>query len=209
MRELTITLLFFLAIPLVTNATIYKFYDEDGNVVFADQPGPDAEVIEEREIQTIKSQRTRPTTKLTDPDQKKKAFTYKELKITNPVNDEAIRNNIGDINVDVSVKPQLRQKLGHKLVLLLDGKPVSEPGTATGFALHEVNRGQHSIAARIIDKAGKTIMTAKSVTIHLKRFSQLNQKSQKTIQPVPIPKPKPNPQPVIPTPPKPTPGPAS
>ena len=186
MRELTITFLFFLAMPLVTNAAIYKFYDEDGNVVFADQPGPDAEVIEERKIQTIKSQRTRPTTKLTEPDQKKKAFTYKELKITNPTNDENIRSNIGDINVDISVKPQLRQKLGHKLVLLLDGKPVSEPGTATGFALHEVDRGQHSLGAKIIGKKGETIISADSVTIHLKQIS--------------IQHPKPAITPVIPTP---------
>ena len=176
MHKLTAKLLLLLtislAIPLGADAAIYKFYDEDGNVVFADQPGPNAEEIESRDVQTIKTPRVRPTTKLTN-DQMKKKFSYDELKITSPNDDETIRENNGDINVDLKIKPQLRTKLKHKIVLLLDGKPVGEPGSATSFALHGVERGQHSLSAKVIDKKGETITTSGSVTVHLKRFSSL------------------------------------
>ncbi len=185
MRKLNVKLLFplimSLAIPLSASAAIYKFYDENGEIVFSDQPGPNAEKIEKRDVQTIKTPRVRPTTKLTN-DQDKKKFSYDVFKITNPENDETIRKDNGDINVDITIKPQLRTKLKHKIVLLLDGKPVSESGSATSFSLHGVDRGQHSLSAKIIDKKSGVIKTAESVTIHLKRFSKLEQ-TPETVQP--------------------------
>ena len=173
MRNLAI-ILFSLALPLVTLATqavIYKFYDENGNVVFADQAGPDAELIKEQKLQTIKSKKIRNTTKLTDPDKEKKASLYSELSITNPKNDQNIRANNGEFNVDITITPELNEKLGHKLVLLINGKPVAEPSTATAFALENVDRGQHTLTARIIGKNGDTVISSTPVTIHLKRFS--------------------------------------
>ena len=172
MRDLTVIFLLSLAMPIATSATIYKFYDENGNVVFADQPGPKAEVIEKRDIQTIKMPKVRQTTKLTT-DQDKKAFSYDEFRISSPANDETIRENNGDINVDIAIKPQLKTKLKHQIVLLLDGKPVSEPGSATSFTLHNVDRGQHSLTARVIGKDGAAITTTDTVSVHLKRFSSL------------------------------------
>ena len=176
MRKLNVKLLFLLiislAIPLGAGAAIYKFYDENGEVVFSDQPGPNAEEIESRDVQTIKTHKVRPTTKLTN-DQNKKKFSYDEFMITSPENDETIRENNGDVNVDIKIKPQLRTKIKHKIVLLLDGKPVGEPGSATSFALHGIERGQHSLSAKVIDKKGETIKTSGSVTVHLKRFSSL------------------------------------
>jgi len=180
MRNLTAILLVFLTLPIVTSAAIYKFYDENGNVVFADQPGPNAEEIEKKDIQTVKTPKIIPTTKLTNTDQDKKKFSYTEFKISNPKNDATIRDNNGDINVDITIKPQLRSKLKHKIVLLLDGKSVSDPGSATAFALHNVDRGQHSLSARIIDKEGNAIKTTDAVTVHLKRFSKLEQTTEAT-----------------------------
>jgi len=174
MRKLNTILLLSLTIPLVASAAIYKFYDENGEIVFSDQPGPNSEKIEARDVQTIKTPGVRPSTKLMDPDQDKKKFTYDEFMISSPEDDENIRENNGDINVDIKIKPELRTKLKHKIVLLLDGKPVSEPGSATNFALHNVDRGQHSLSAKIIDKEGNTIKAAESVTVHLKRISLLD-----------------------------------
>ncbi len=183
MRNLTVILLVFLALPLVTTAAIYRFYDENGNVVFADQPGPGAEEIEKKDIQTIKTNKARPTTKLKNTDQDKTKFSYTEFRISKPENDATIRDNNGDVNVDITIKPQLRTKLKHKIVLLLDGKPVSEPGTATAFALHNIDRGQHTLSAKVIDKEGKTIISVDSVTIHLKRFSILQPRPANTLPP--------------------------
>lgn len=209
MRNLII-ILFSLTFPVGTHADIYKFYDENGNVVFADQPGPDAELIEEKELQTIKSPRIRTTTKLTDPNAGKKVFLYEEVKITKPEDGENIRANDGEVNVDITIKPPLKKKLGHKLVLLLDGEPVTAPGTATAFALGNIDRGQHSLIARVIGKKGETVKSSDSVTIHIKRFSIQHPKPQPqfsappgptipsksspgSISPTPLPKPAPTP----------------
>ncbi len=164
---------------LSIHAAIYKFYDENGNVIYSDQPGPGAVEIEKRDVQAIKGPRLRPATKLSPP-QKKQPFVYKELRITSPEDDATIWDNNGDVNVDITVIPQLRTKLGHKLVLSLDGKQVSEPGTATSFALHGIDRGTHSVSVSIVDKTGKTIMSSNSVTFHLKKQSViLRQKLKK------------------------------
>lgn len=173
MRILIAISLLAIGLPLTSSAAIYKFIDENGHTVFADQPGPNAEKIEKRDVQTIKTHKVRPTTTLTNPSnaQGKKTASYDEFKITKPTNDENIRANDGELNVDLKISPKLNQKLGHEILLLLDGKPVSKPETKTAFTLHGVERGQHSLSANIVDKTGSIVLSTQTITIHIKRFS--------------------------------------
>ncbi len=172
MRKLIVISLLAIGLPLTSSAAIYKFIDENGHTVFADQPGPNAEKIEKREIQTIKTHKARPTTTLTNPSntQSNKTANYDEFKITKPTNDENIRANNGEVKVDLQVSPELNQNLGHKVLLLLDGKAVSKPETKTAFTLHGLERGQHSLSANIVDETGSIVSSTQAITIHIKRF---------------------------------------
>ena len=48
------TLLFCLLLAMASSAEVYRFVDENGNVVFTDKPSPDAELVNVDELQTIK-----------------------------------------------------------------------------------------------------------------------------------------------------------
>lgn len=169
MRNLIFSLLFLL--PVVTAAAIYKFYDEAGNVVYSDQPGSNAEKLEDRNIQTIKADKLPTNTK---SDKSTEPFRYDSISITRPQESETVRDNNGLVNVDVEIKPALNNKLGHQLLLNLDGKPVAEGGTATSFSLNGVPRGEHSLTAIIQDKSGKTVSSSATVIFHMKRHSILH-----------------------------------
>ncbi|MFK8069240.1 MAG: DUF4124 domain-containing protein [Gammaproteobacteria bacterium] len=181
MRQLTTSLLFLFIFPAGIQAAIYKSVDANGNVSFSDQPSPNAKKVEEIKLDpaTLESPaKSRTTIKLRPPEaqvptEEKARTDYDELRIFSPENNETIRSNNGDLNVDIFLLPAVREKLGHKLVLLLDGKAVSEPGTATNFALHGVDRGKHTLSAKIVGKNGKTLKKSTSVTVHLKRYSKL------------------------------------
>ena len=47
---------------------------------------------------------------------------YSDFRIASPGNQEAIRDNAGNVNVDLKLTPSLRS--GDKIALLLDGKSV-------------------------------------------------------------------------------------
>lgn len=169
MRNLTITLLVLL--PLAVSAAIYKFYDEDGNIVFSDQPGAHAEKLDDRKIQTIKADKV-PT--IVKPAKATEPFSYDSITITQPQDSETIRDNNGTVNIDVEIKPELNTRLGHQLVLNLDGKAVAEGGTATSFTLNGLPRGEHTLTAIIQDQAGNSVTSSATVTLYLKHHSILH-----------------------------------
>ncbi|MBE1183282.1 DUF4124 domain-containing protein, partial [Escherichia coli] len=40
---------------------------------------------------------------------------------------------------------------GHQLQLVLDGKPYGTPSGGTRFTLHEIDRGDHSLAVQVLN----------------------------------------------------------
>lgn len=153
---------------LAVNADIYKFLDENGNVVFTDHPEVGAEKIKKQELQTISAQ---PVPKPVARKKKEEPVSYTAFAISSPKNDDTVRENNGMLNVDLEIEPSLRTKEGHKVTILLDGKAVAKPSSATSFTLDGLDRGEHTIAATITDKKGNEVAVAPAVTVHFKRFS--------------------------------------
>ncbi len=181
MRKFIVTLL--LIVPVGTQAAIYKSIDANGNVSFSDEkPSSNAKEVEEIKIDpsVLKPPpaKSRTTIKLRPPEvqaptEENQRTNYDELRITSPKNNETVRANNGDLNVNISIEPKLREQLGHKVVLSLNGKPVSEPRSTTSFALHGLDRGKHTLSVKIVAKNGKTVKKATPVTVYLKRYSKL------------------------------------
>ncbi len=177
MMKLTPIHLRYLAIALIlpgmAAAEIYKQVLPDGSVVFSDQPAPGAERIEVAPAQTYKP----PPIPVSSPrrsaekDREADARHYDELRITTPEDDAPIRENAGNVHIEIAVSPALRVREGHKIVLYMDGEPVAEPGTRTVFDLKNVDRGTHQLQAAIVDAAGKPLKTSDPVTFHLLRIS--------------------------------------
>jgi hypothetical protein len=152
------------------SAEVYKWADSEGNIVYSDRPHPGAEELKNLEVQTYPA----PKLPSSAPELKPKPFPgYDKVEITSPANDEAIRENTGNVSVSVNLMPDLQTGLGHKLMLLIDGKKVTE-GTATQFQLTNLDRGSHSLQATVIDPSGKEVASSAPSTFHLQRVSTLN-----------------------------------
>lgn len=164
MRLLNYILLLCVFAP--ASADIYRSVDENGNVVFSDTPSEGAEKIEVQEAQTVDSPDTRPF--VYEPPESEPAPRYRSVAISSPQDDESIRANSGNITIRMSVSPSLKR--GDKLVLLMDGKEVSA-GSSTSVSLENVDRGSHSLQARVVGADGQTWVSSESVTFHLQRHS--------------------------------------
>lgn len=162
----------------LVQAQVYKSVGKDGSVIFSDQPTEGAEEVKVKELETVKSLETPPL-----PEQPKiqvqQQNIYTDLKITSPENDLAIRDNAGNLDVSVAIKPDLVSS--HKLVLYLDGSKYST-GNSPGFKLENVDRGTHQLRVAVVDADGHQLIDSKSVSFHMLRFSAVKPKASPPAQ---------------------------
>jgi len=156
----------------LVQAQVYKSVGKDGSVIFSDQPTDGAVEVQVKELETVKSLETPPL-----PDapkiQAQQQKIYADLKITSPENELAIRDNAGNLDVSVTIKPDLRSE--HKLVLYLDGNTYST-GNSPVFKLQNVDRGTHQLRVAVVDADGHQLIDSKSVSFHMLRFSAIKPK---------------------------------
>jgi hypothetical protein len=144
--------------------TVYKTVDEDGNIIFTDKPSEEAEEIEIQKLETIENPNP---PRYTPPKQaEEKLPQYKSLTVTSPENGAGIRSNNGNVTISLSLEPALSR--GHKIIILMDGKEV---GSGTSVSLQNVDRGTHSINAKVVDANGETLISTSS-TFSLLRVSK-------------------------------------
>ncbi len=168
MRILLLSLLFFAG---QVAAEVYRSVDEDGNITYSDKPTEGAEKIKKQDVQTIDTPNI-PQFKYTPPrDQTaEKPAIYNSIAITSPENDTSVRENAGNLTVNVSLKPNLKTAYGHSLSLTMDGKEVGS-GRSRTFSLTNVDRGTHTLVARVKGSNGQVIIQSEPVTFTLQRVS--------------------------------------
>ncbi len=87
--------------------------------------------------------------------------------VVSPAMDAPLRDNTGNVNVQISVEPFLLS--GHRLRLLMDGVSVGE-ATSPNFFLPNVDRGTHTLVVEVIDPEGAVLQSAAASTFHMQRF---------------------------------------
>jgi len=160
---------------LSASAEVYTYIDKDGNRVFTDQPPRgNAQKLD--------------MTPRNDPQKSPNGFrmppplyapatpalppgppAYQLLRIIVPEPDATVRANDGALIVSATSDPTLLP--GHLYRLLLDGKPVGEPGRSPVFPLNNIERGTHLLSVEIIDTLGRTIEQTPSQPFHMFRVS--------------------------------------
>lgn len=163
-------LLICIMIPSLLQAQVYRSVDKDGNVTYSDKPSKGSVEVEVKELETVKPLETAPP--IADKKDNKPAAVYSGIEITSPQDDVSIRENTGNVSVTVSLNPNLKN--GHKLVLYLDGEEYAS-GTTTNFQLQNIDRGSHQLRAAVQNAEGRLLISSKSITFHLHRFSALFQ----------------------------------
>ncbi|MGH8581745.1 MAG: DUF4124 domain-containing protein [Gammaproteobacteria bacterium] len=153
-------------------AAVYKWVDANGQTQYSDEPHPGAEEIRDLEVQTYEAPPPLPRAPAEKPKKVKDKFTgYQAVTIVSPSPEETIWENQGNVPVRISVAPAVRVDLGHRLVLLLDGKDTGGGGDA--FTLGNIERGVHTVQAKVVDADGGELASSDSVVFHLKRHTAL------------------------------------
>ncbi|MCK4951034.1 MAG: DUF4124 domain-containing protein [Gammaproteobacteria bacterium] len=148
------------------HAEVYRSVDESGNIIFTDKPHKNSEKVDLPGLTTYES----PPYKEIKAEKIKKPITkftsYSEFKILSPASKDTIRNADGDVAVNLLVTPELQVKLGHRIVLYVDGSKVTST-TVTRYKLTNVDRGSHTLSAQIVDSNGKPYSELISTVFYL------------------------------------------
>jgi hypothetical protein len=173
MKPLHILSALLLAFGMSTTAysEIYKTVDENGNVVFTDNPkGNEAEEVQLPEVNTQPA--TRITIKLSPPkeeeatDKKQKPEKY-TITLESPAHETTVTMGQMSISSSVSISPALAEE--HSVQFYMDGKPSGKASHATSHTFGQLYRGAHKIHAAILNKKGKVLKKTKAATIYVHR----------------------------------------
>lgn len=174
---------------------IYKTVDENGNVVFTDQPPRPGETGESVELTTGNTFTPPPRPAQTGSDGSVSledwleggegaredgeseegggsVTSYQSLAITSPANDAAVRENAGNVTISAAIQPSLA--VGHIMQVYLDGQ-LRQQGFTTSFQLVNLDRGTHNVQVRVVDQSGNTLIASEPSVFHLQRRSVILQ----------------------------------
>jgi hypothetical protein len=178
-----------------SSAEVWKWVDANGVTHYSDQPVPGATKIEVRagNISEARAPQPPPSDE-SDSGSPAAPASYVTFQIVRPTSEQTLVNTAGQVDVAISVVPQL--KATHRLNLYLDGKLVTGfPRNATSYALTEVPRGSHNVNAVITDADGNTIQESASVAFTVRQESIAQPPVGPSLgQPPPKPQPRPRPQ---------------
>lgn len=178
---------------MVNAEGLYKWTDARGNTQYGDRPpaNANAKPIDLPKITIIdnyaeqwkpmKFNESAPVKQASQEQVQTDSSQYSKLVFLAPKSNQAIRANDGDVSAMVSIKPPLKK--GHQLVFSIDGK-TSGKGTSRTQNFSDLNRGQHTIAVKVVDAKGKTLKSS-SVGFNVLRVNALrnNQSNQATKSP--------------------------
>lgn len=175
MKRLVVSLL--CCLPLATPAAIYKWVDEQGNVVYSDKPHPGAQELNLPPPSVYSPAPITTRTAVGTSSKRDAEDGYTEVAIVQPQQDETIRDNTGMVMVQVALQPALKTDAGHRLTLLVNGTPQPGSYVSTSLRITDLDRGTHTVQVRVIDAEGNTIAESNPVTFHLKQASRLHPRS--------------------------------
>lgn len=172
-------------------AGVYKRVDDQGNVEYTDLP----QTAKEKSI-PLPASTTYSSTPVDSGTQTSgpaaPPISYESIVITQPKDDEAVRENAGILEVKITCTPELRPD--HQFAVLIDGKKMKE-GRSNTLQVNDVERGSHTLLAEIVDADGKILASSHVVTFHMQRVSILQQKGTEADSPYTTPEPYQSPSP--------------
>lgn len=157
-------------------AGIYTCKDENGNTIYSDTPqacvDDKAEEVKVDSLPTLIQTKPVATQTSNETEEVKKKDHYQSLVITSPNKDETLRSNNGDLTISYQTDPALKTDVGHRYVVILNGKEIYR-GKNASVKLEELDRGEYSVSAKIVTSNGKTLLESESMEFFLQRFSAL------------------------------------
>ena len=158
----------------VSAAGVYRWVAPDGSIEYSDAPRPGAVEIDLPKFPPPKERQYPPPSNTSEKTKKPEVFEYHRLVITKPQSGQTARDNQGNVEVNLTVDPEFNTEEGHKIQILLDGRAHGNPSPTLTQLLKGIDRGTHTVAAQVIDKAGQILIKSQPVTIFLKHMSRFH-----------------------------------
>jgi hypothetical protein len=171
-------------------ADVYKSVNDKGEVIYSDQPAPNAQRMKLPELPTYKAPPIPGFSSTQETAPVAVASPYSSIKISAPENDATIRDNQGVVRVQVMLEPPLMTNEGHKIQFSLNGEPHGIPVGTPSISFSNLDRGTYTLSASVVDAGGQVLMTSDPVVFHLHRESVLNPNNPLNVKPKPLPLPK-------------------
>ena len=147
----------------VVAAPVYKSVDENGNVVYTDDPGREAKPVDLPPLSTYPAPKFQPIDRDDVSRDEPGNAGYSSLQITQPEQDATVRDNTGAVNVQAVLKPQLQEAAGHRYRFYLDGKAMGEPQRVPSTSFANIDRGAHQVEVAVVDAVGNELKRSDSV----------------------------------------------
>jgi len=155
------------------NAEIYKSVNADGEVVYSDTPSKGAEAVKMPALPTYTPPPV-PTSSYSPVQAPEKKEYYETFAFVSPANEETVRNNLGILNIEAKLTPTLQSRLGHRVQFYLNGEPYGKPAGKTSMTISNLDRGEYTLSAAVVDAEGSALITTGDVVVYMKRHSILN-----------------------------------
>jgi hypothetical protein len=172
------------------HADIYKSINSDGEVVYSDTATKGAEKLKMQPLPTYTPPALPAPAIKAGQTQEKKDF-YQTFVIVSPENEETIRNNLGILNIEARLDPVLQARRNHRVQFFLNGKPYGAPVGKTNLTISNLDRGEYTLSATVVDAEGNALISTGDVVLFMKRHSILNPPKPTPPKPTPLPSAKP------------------
>jgi hypothetical protein len=141
-------------------AGIYKTYDKNGNVIFSDVPSNEAQEVEDKPVATVPALPRSVIDAKTKPLKDSKTATvpnsYK-VTVAGLAPQTTLRKEGKALNAAIQLEPPLYKE--HHLLVSLDGQSLGKDAFSPTIDPSKLERGQHRLEIKIIDKQQKTLQT--------------------------------------------------
>jgi hypothetical protein len=184
MKQIWLSVL--LIVPVIAQADIYRMLDSDGHVIFTDKPLRGASKVSLPPLQSYSSHSSEALTPplamnrggdrtgkniLPVPSSGSSDY-YQGVTIASPVDQATIQNTAGQLEVSLSMNPDLRA--GDKVMLTIDDEPVGEAAESNvTFKLDGIPRGTHKLQAFIMGADTHILKNSDIVTVYIHQASAL------------------------------------
>ena len=154
-------------------AAIYKIVDKKTNTVsFSDMPSRGAQEVTLPEPQTFSMPALEDDTQEAEGMPVTVEQGETSIAITAPTKEQTFANsNDGKITVSVDIKPKMTADM--RVQIFLDGQSVAKPAASNSFQLTEINRGEHTLSAQLLDHANVLIAESEKIIFHMQRVRKL------------------------------------
>jgi hypothetical protein len=156
----------------LAQAEIYKTISPNGEVIYTDIPSPRAEKLD---LPGLSVYEPPAATTLSIPRFRRShsvgSVSYDEFSIQEPKSGAVIRNNLGIVDVSVTLKPALKDKSKHRIQYILDKELYGPAMDKTTIRISNLVRGKHTLSANLVDEKNTVLASTGTVTFHIRRQS--------------------------------------